>query len=357
MTSIGMRRLSGVKRVTAIAASLLIAGGALTACGAAGAKVEADSSGNRTIRIAAPFISTMNSAVLYAAGAGIFDKYNIKVKFVEVSNAGGLAATLGGSTDMSITSAVNPLAALEQGQEFPIIAATGNGFPESVIVTKKDWDASGLKEDSPLKDKMAFLRGKKWGVSSPEGSSVYMAKYLFQLAGFKQSDFNMNSLGSSSGTLAALKAEKVVAGSMGSPYPQIAQSEGYAHVFLGISGGEVPEMSNILTSVVAVTPDFLKNNEELVTDFKKALGEAQGLVYSQPEKVDEWVYEHHFEGTPKEAVLAGVADQRAGGSIARQPEVSEEAAQKMVTFMEATGQTVPDDWKKLFVDFPDFQLD
>ncbi|MEU4225531.1 ABC transporter substrate-binding protein [Nonomuraea sp. NPDC026600] len=339
-------------RLTRITSGVLLGAMVLTACGSGGGgTITADAkTGNRKIRIAAPFISTMNSAILYAQGTGIFKKYNIETEFVEVHGAAGLQATLGGSTDMAITSSVNPVAALQQGQEFPIIAQIGNGFPESVLVSAAAWKESGLKDDSPLKDKMKFLVGKSWGVSSPQGSSSYMARYMFQLAGLSDKEFKMNSLGSAPGILAALKSEKVVAGSMGSPYPQVAEAEGYAHVFIDVSGGEVPEVTNTLTSVVAVTPDFYKNNGKLIEDFRKALGEAQKLVYDDSKTVDEWVYNAHFKGSPKEAVLKGVQDQRAGDAIAKQPEVKAEAAERLVTFMKKTGQPVPDDWRKIFVD-------
>lgn len=342
-------------RLAAAASALALASGLLAACGNSGETIEASDDGNRLIRVAAPFVSTMNSAFLYAQGAGIFDKYNIDTELIEVDGARSLAATIGGSVDMAITSAVNPLAALEQDQEFYVIAQIGNGFPESVLVESDAYEQSGLTDDSSFEEKMNFLKGKPWGVSSPEGSSVYMARYMFQLAGLSEDDFNMKSLGSSSGTLAALQKKKVVAGSMGSPLPQVAEEDGYAHIFLDTTAGEVPELQNTLTSVVAVTPAFYENNKELVDDFRKALAEAQGLVYSDSETVDEWMYENHFDGSPKQAVLDGVASQRAGGSIAKEPEVDPEAAEKLVTFMEATGQDVPDGWQGIFIDFPEFK--
>lgn len=342
-------------RLPVAVGALLLTSGLLAACSSSGETIEANEDGNRLIRVAAPFVSTMNSAFLYAEGAGIFEKYNIETEFIEVDGARSLAATIGGSVDMAITSAVNPLAALEQNQSFYVIAQIGNGFPESVLVESKAYEASGLDDDSTFEEKMAFLKDKPWGVSSPEGSSVYMARYMFELAGMSQDDFNMNSLGSSSGTLAALQEKKVVAGSMGSPLPQVAEAEGYAKVFLDVTAGEVPELQNTLTSVVAVTPDFYENNKDLVDDFRKALGEAQALVYDDSETVDEWMYENNFDGSPKDAVLGGVASQRAGGSISQDPEVDPEAAEKLVTFMEATGQDVPDGWQKIFMDFPEFE--
>nr|MDT0661227.1 ABC transporter substrate-binding protein [Micromonospora sp. DSM 115978] len=352
-TKVGARRVSRVARTAAV---LSIGTVLLAACGDRGAEVVADEeTGNRLIRVAAPFISTMNSAFLYAEGSGIFEKYDIETELIEIDGARGLAATVGGSTDMAITSAVNPLAALEQGQEFLVVAQVGNGFPESVLIETEAWEKSGLAEDASFEEKMRFLAGKPWGVSSPEGSSVYMARYLFQLAGLTEDDFNMNSLGSSSGTLAALQAKQVVAGSMGSPLPQVAEAEGYAKVFIDVTAGEVPQVQNTLTSVIAVTPEFYANNTKLVEDFRAALAEAQKLVYNDSATVDNWMYENHFDGSPKDAVLGGVASQRAGASIAQSPEVDEAAAEKLVTFMRATGQPVADDWKKLFIDFDEFE--
>ena len=341
-----------IYRLTSLAAGLVLAAGTLTACGGGdGATIQADAqTGNRKIRIAAPLVSTMNSAVLYAQGTGIFAKYNIDASFVEVHSAGGLQATLGGSTDMAIASAVNPVAALKQGQEFPIIAQIGNGFPESVMVNAKEYAKSGLTDSSSFADKMKFLAGKPWGVSSPQGSSSYMAKYMFKLAGLAESDFKISSLGSGAGILAALKSDKVVVGSIGAPLPQVAESDGYAKVLLNISKGDVPELTNTLTSVVAVTPTFYQNNKPLIADFNKALAEAQQKVYADSATVDDWIYTNDFKGSPKDAVLKGVADQRAGGAIAKTPQVNAEAAQRLVDFMKATGQPVPDDWKKIFVD-------
>lgn len=347
-------RRRGLRRMVALAAGAGLAATVLAACSSAGDVIEADEeTGNRTIRIAMPFISTMNSAIFYGAGNGIFEKHNIEIEFLEVDGARGLSSTLSGSVDMAITSAVNPVAALEQDQEFYIVAQIGNSFPESVLVTTADFErfeSAGGSIDSPWQDKMDFLRGEAWGVSSPEGSSVYMARYMFQLAGFAQDDFNMNSLGSSSATLAALNSEQVVAGSMGSPNPQIAEADGYAKVFISVAGGEVPELRNTLTSVVAVPPQFYEANTELVEDFREALAEAQQLVYDDPEAVDNWMYENHFDGSPKDAVLRGVSEQREGDTIAREPEVSEEAAENLVAFMRETGQDVPDDWRKIFID-------
>ncbi len=344
----GLRKM---RRGVALVAGAVLATAALAACSSAGDAVETDdTTGNRKIRVAMPFISTMNSAILYGEGNGIFDDHDIDIEFIEVDGARGLSSTLSGSVDMAITSAVNPVQALEEDQEFYIVAQIGDGFPESVIVTPEAFKKSGLSDDSPWQDKIEFLRNKSWGVSSPEGSSVYMARYLFQLAGFSQDDFKMESLGSAAGTLAALQADQVTAGSMGSPNPQVAEADGYAKMFISVAGGEVEELTNTLTSVVAVPPAFYDANTELIEDFREALGEAQELVYSDSATVDEWMYENYFDGSPKEAVLQGVQEQRDGGSIAKTPEVNEESAQRLVDFMKATGQDVPDDWKKIITD-------
>ena len=147
-------------RATGGALALAVGGGALAAC-AGNKAVASDSSGNRKIRIASPFISTMNSAVLYAQGTGIFAKHNIEASFIQVRWWWQPGVDVGRQHRHGHRVLGHPFAALSQGQKFPIIAQIGNGFPESVFIAKSDWDKSGLKQDSPLEDKMAFLAGKR----------------------------------------------------------------------------------------------------------------------------------------------------------------------------------------------------
>ena len=342
---------SRLRKSIVIALSALLGATLLAGCLAEAETVVADEdTGNRSIRIAFPFTSTMNSAILYGEGTGIFDDHNIDIEFIEIEGARGLAATVGGSVDMAITAAVNPVAALAQGEEFPIVAQIGTGPPQSVFVGTDVWEESGFDADTPWREKLEFLAGRPWGVSSPEGGSAYMARYLFHLAGLEEDDLNMQSLGGSSGVLAGLQNGDVHAASLGAPHPFVAEAEGWGKVFISVTGGEVEELTNSLSSSVVVTTSFLETNRELIDDFREALGEAQRLVYEDAENVDAWMYETYFSDSPEDAVLAGVAEQRQGEAIARTPEVSAQAAERLVEFMEATGQEVPENWRDLFID-------
>jgi NitT/TauT family transport system substrate-binding protein len=322
----------------------------MTACANGGKEVAADTEGVRHLRIALPFVSTLNSGLLIAQGKGYFKERNIEVEFTEVANGAGLQTTLGGSADIAVTSGVQPLTALDQGQKFTVFGRIGNGFPETIIVSATAWKESGLNDKSPLVDKIKFLAGKPFGVTSPTGSSSYVLHYLFKLAGVPDDQLKLVSLGSPAGTLAALKSGKVIGGSMGSPFPQVAEAEGYAKTFINVTGGEVPEVHNILTSVLAVTPEFYAKNTALLKDFKEVLRKGQAFAYANPTECDEYVYTTYFATSPKDAVLKGVAQQREGGAIAQVPEIDEESALHLVTFMKATGQKVPDTWREIFVD-------
>lgn len=349
-----MDRISRAGRVAhqwkGLAACVVVLAGLVSACGSgsAGSKVDAASSGMRTITIAEPFTSTLNSALLIADGKGYFADHNIKIKLVSVSGGAGLQTTLGGSADIALCSAVLPLTALAQHQQFKVFAATGDGFPETVIANTDAYKKSGLTESSSLKDKMEFLAGKPFGVSSPTGSTVYEMKYLFKLAGLPESDFKPVVLGSGPGILAALKQGKVIGGSIGSPYPEVASDDGYATRLINVTGGEVPELQNLLSLVFAATPEFYKNNADLISDFTAALAEGQKYVYENQADAADYVWSNYFKESPKTAVVSAIANQIKGESIAQEPQVSKASAEKLVDFMKATGQTVPDNWTDAF---------
>lgn len=345
------RRAAGARRgLRLVALGALLVTGMVTACSGGGKTVQASSSGIRTVRIAQPFTSTLNSGLLDAIGQGYFKAHDIQVKFISVNNGAALQTTLGGSADMALASGVLPLTALNQGQQFKVFAQIGSGFPESVIISTDAYKSSGLTDASTFQQKMQFLAGKPFGVSSPSGSTVFEMRYLFKLAGLPESDFNMVTLGSGDGILAALKSNKVVAGSIGSPYPQVAESDGYAKILISVTGGEVPQLKNTLTSVLVVTPQFYAKNTALLNDFKAALAEGQKYVYDHPTESDEYVWSTYFKTSPKAAILEGLTAQRAGKSIAPTPDVDATGAQNLVTFMKATGQAVPDSWRTIFPD-------
>lgn len=304
----------------------------------------------QTIKLGVPFVSTLNSALWYAEGTGIFEEYGIELETVEIEGGRASAAMLGGSIDMTITSSNNAIAALVAGQEFTIVAATGNGFPQQVIVATDAWEASGLTDDATFQEKMEWLDGQSWGVSSPTGSSATLAQYLYTLAGLDPANANLVSLGGSSGVLAGVQSGQVVVGSAGSPNPEVAVSDGYAHFFIDVTGGEVDEISDITSSVLSVTPDFYEENTELIERFREALAAGQEAFAADPETAMDFVAREYFETSPYDAVIEGMQNQLAGGSIATSPVVDADSAQKMVDFMTAIGEPVPDNWQTIFID-------
>lgn len=303
-----------------------------------------------TIKLGVPFVSTLNSALWYSEGTGIFEEYGIEIETVEIEGGRALAAMLGGSIDMTITSSNNTLGALVAGQEFTIVAATGNGFPQQVVVNSEAYAASGLADDATWQEKMEWLNGQQWGVSSPTGSSATLASYLYVLAGLDPADANLVSLGGSSGVLAGLQSGQVVVGSAGSPNPEVAVADGYAEFFIDVTGGEVPEISDITSSVLTVTPEYYEENKELMDRFREALAAGQEAFAADPETAMDFVAKEYFGTSPYDAVIQGMTNQLEGGTIATSPIVDHDSAQRMVDFMAAIGDEVPDDWERIFID-------
>ncbi|MCX4817976.1 ABC transporter substrate-binding protein [Streptomyces sp. NBC_01239] len=348
-----MRSISSSTGSTARAARTVVgvvaAGALMAACSnASNAATSTNGDGTTTITVSQPFTSTLNSALYLADSKGYFKKNHLKVKFVTVSSGAGLAATLGGSAQIALVSSVLPMNALQQGQKFDIFAASGLGFPESVLVSKAKYEAAGLTANSTLKQKMQFLADKPIAVESPTGENSTVFKYLFDLAGLPTSSFKPTVLGNPAAILAAVKNGKAIGTALGSPYPQQAVADGYGMIPLNLSAGDVPQMQNILTLSLATTPSYYKAHPEIIKEFTAALQEGQDYLYANTADAAKYMAGTYFSSAPESAVLAGITAQRSGGAIAQKAAISKESVANLVKFMNATGQKTSPDYLSIF---------
>jgi NitT/TauT family transport system substrate-binding protein len=330
------------------AIGVVAAAALMTACTSAGGKAAAGSDGITTITVSQPFTSTLNSALYIAEAKGYFKENHLDVKFVTVSAGNGLAATLGGSAQIALVSSVLPINALQQGQKFDIFAASGLGFPESVLVSKSAYEASGLTSSSTLKQKMQFLANQPLAVESPTGENATVFEYLFHLAGLPASSYKPVTLGTPAAILAAIKNGKAIGTALGSPYPQVASADGYGTILLNLSAGDVPQMQNILTLSLATTPSYYQANPQVIKEFTAALQEGQDYVYNNTAAAAKYMASTYFSSSPESAILSGITAQRTGGAIAQSAQISQSSVTNLVTFMNATGQKVSSNYLSIF---------
>lgn len=341
-----------VRRAVAAAAALtaLLTVAACSSGGSTGSTASSQGSGVTKVTVAEEFTSTLNSALYLAQKEGFFAKQGLDVNFVAVPNGNTLASLLGGSAQLAVESGVFPVTALAQDQKFTVFAATGNGFSEGVIVNSSSYAKSGLTASSTFDQRIRALAGKPLGVLTPTGENTTVFKYLFHLAGVPLSELKTVSLGTPTAIVSALKAGTIFAAAIGAPYPQIAESAGYAKLLYNLSAGDVKQMTDTLTLGMVATPSYYASNPSVIKRFTTALQQGQDYVYAHPAASADYIASTYFAGSPKSAVVAALDDQLKGGAIAHSTTISPESVQRLITFMGATGQKVGSDWKSIFPD-------
>lgn len=341
----GTRLVRRQATVALIIASLAV----LTGCSSSSTSSGAAGHGQLTnITISQPFASLGYAPLYLAQSMGYLKKEGINAKFVTVSSGNELAAVIGGSAQMVVTSAMHPIAALAQGEDFYSFAAINQGFSEDVLISTSAAQAAGLTPSSSVDQKIKALAGKPVGVISPTGENLEVFQYLFHYAGLPQSSFHKEVLGTPQAVLAALQNGRIVATNLGPPFPAVAVGAGYAQYLIRVPLGVIPEMKQALTEDVSTTRTYYKAHKDVVKNLTSAIGMAEAYIYAHPTQVENYLYPLYFQGEPKAAYQEAFAEQLQGKVVSTNTTITANEKNQIVQFMQVTGNPVPGNWKSVF---------
>lgn len=338
-----------VVAVAFVAAVAAIAGCSSSATSTGNGNLTNAGNGSLTnIVVSQPFASLGYAPLYLAQAEGWFKQAGLNVSFTTVSGGNELAAVLGGSAQMVVTSAIHPIAALAEGQRFISFAGVNQGFSEDVLITKSAWTSAGLSSSSSVSQKVHALANKPLGIISPSGENLEVFEYLFNHYGLPKSELQTKVLGTPQAILAALKAGTIAGTNVGPPFPAIAVAAGYANYLLRLPLGVVPPMKDALTEDVSTTAAYYNSHRSLVGKFTAALGKAESYIYAHPTEVAQYLYPKFFQGEPKAAYLSSFAEMVQGNVISQNTTITPTEQNYIIQFMHVTGQGVPSNWKQVF---------
>src|SRR3954463_16186460 len=115
--------------------------------------------------LALPAVNLGFAAAYVAADKGYWSRQGLEVKMPVISGIGSMNAVLSKSAQFSISSGLTIIRANIRGQKVVQIAETYDGLLEELVVSKKEAEAAGLNEHSPIEKRAQFLKGKKIAIA------------------------------------------------------------------------------------------------------------------------------------------------------------------------------------------------
>lgn len=219
----------------------------------------------------------------WAIKGGYFEKHHVEVELLPamLNATDMLNAVTGGDADLAVT-APNPVAfARKTGQQVKIIATPALGYPTEISFTPevdKRLRAQGLSETSPIKDRVAALKGMKLA-SFAAGSSTDLAfRSVVRANGLDPDvDITVQPLADSASMLAALnnKAVDGIIANFGGP-TTFAESAGTGVSWDYMTGYE--GLTELPFNVIAASESYIKSNPDSTQRFLDALFEARAAL-------------------------------------------------------------------------------
>ncbi|SHJ62655.1 NitT/TauT family transport system substrate-binding protein [Anaerocolumna jejuensis DSM 15929] len=297
-TVTSMRYITGIimkkmKKFTALALTVILALGALTACGSTGnsgnekdasvtpsAAAEAESTKEPTAEAAADpteaatqdlvhvrfsaFNGITSAGLRYGLEKGIFKKAGVDLELVEVDDK--IAALASNSTDMADVNTSQAIVAAHSGAAFKLVS--------SMFRTK---GAFHLIANPSIKS-IADLKGKKIGIAIKGSGLELTVLEILDQNGIKPGDVTLIANGAYQQAYASLVAGQVDATVIHEPFVTIGEKEGKAKL-LALGWDYVPDLN---TGVIVAGDKIISENPDAV---KKVI---QGYVDSYNYAKENW---------------------------------------------------------------------
>jgi ABC-type nitrate/sulfonate/bicarbonate transport system substrate-binding protein len=248
-----------------------------------------------------------------ARGNGYFADEGIDLEVVTFSGGGpDVQALIAGDVDFDATAATFLISAYQEGTPLLGVASILNRAIVNAVMHKDVAQARGITASTPLRDKLAALRGLTLGVSRPGSLTFQIATYWSQKAGLTPgTDVNILAVGGGAGMMASLEQRNVDVIISSPPEPNEAMRQGMGVMLIDNAAGEDPDLADFLQQVVLARPDYVRDNPEIVRRVVRALVRANRWITEHSAEEATPILQPFFGQMPAETLLESTRSVRA----------------------------------------------
>lgn len=236
----------------------------------------------RNVKVAIGSTSFAWFPLYVAIGGGFFKEEGLNVEIVNVpANSTPAAAMLNGSVDLGGLGLQTAFNAIDKGQPIKVLTPMVTEYTSTIFVRKGLMKEAGITRQSPLKDKVKFLVGKKLASTAIGAGPHLMYRYLFKqyLDGADVDKLaEVVPIGDSGPTLAGMKRGIIDVSAFSPPVPEKAEADDIGEVLIDFIGGDVPDIKGSIYVVLVVSDEKIKNDGPMVAAFLRGLEKANKLA-------------------------------------------------------------------------------
>jgi NitT/TauT family transport system substrate-binding protein len=265
------------------------------------------------IKFSQPLDALSLISMYVARGNGYFVDEGIDLEVITFSGGGpDVQALIAGDVEFDATAATFLISAYQEGNPLIGVASILNRAIVNAVMHKDVAQARGITAATPLRDKLAALRGLTLGVSRPGSLTFQIATYWAQKAGYTPgTDVNILAVGGGSAMLASLEQRNVDVIVSSPPDPEEAVRQGMGVMVINNAAGEDPDLADFLQQVVLARPEYVRDNPEIVRRVVRALVRANRWITERPAEETVGLLQPFFGQMPADTLLESTRSVRA----------------------------------------------
>jgi NitT/TauT family transport system substrate-binding protein len=236
------------------------------------------------VRLSQPVAGLGYTSLYVANRNGYFAAEGLDLEVLTLTTGGGpdIQALMAGDVQFSATATTILISAYQEGTPLLGVVSLLNRMNMHVAMHKDVAQARGIGPQTPLRDKLAALKGLTIGVTRLGSLTDQVAHYYVQRAGLTVGeDVTILAVGTGTSMMAALDNRRVDAVVDSTAALGEAVDQGLAVLLVSAASGEDPDLSDYLQQLVAVRPDYAREHPDIVR--KVAAAVVRG---------NRWVSEH-----------------------------------------------------------------
>jgi NitT/TauT family transport system substrate-binding protein len=225
---------------------------------------------------------TIYLAPLYvAADQGLDEKHGMKFELASITAGAQIPVMLlNGELDIS-TCTLDKIANLYQQGKHVVAFYLLLPHPTlDLAVSNRLVESSGVTPTSPLADRLAALKGRKFGISEPGSASDMFTRALLRSAGIGMDDVELVRTGTIPGLFAALKSGQIDGFMLSPPSPEQAEAAKTGKIWVRLTTNEVPALAHIPYMTFCAREDYAKAHAPLLEGFAAAIEEATRWMHA-----------------------------------------------------------------------------
>jgi NitT/TauT family transport system substrate-binding protein len=237
----------------------------------------------------------IGGAPMYVAiDQGYFKAEGLDLEVQQFKGGGiTIAALIGDGVDVVTLQPSTGIWASVHGQNVKTFAAMFSEYTQNLVIRREIAEKHKITEDSPLKDRIAVLKGLTIGISVAGSAPDQLVRMLVRMGGMDPDrDVTITPVGSGPTKLAAY-TNKLVDGFLHpSPLPEEAVLNHDGFPLITPSMGDVPQLKGFLGISLQSKGTWLKAHPELATKVASAIWKGERFLAEKPDAAREITYKH-----------------------------------------------------------------